>query len=98
MEDKRSEIEKKSAPIMEKFMKQLNFKESQRLEHARLKRDLESATKNRERYPKDKNAVRDYHHRYDLLMKFETETGLVQLAKAFCKEQAKKYRFNIKIN
>ena len=83
---------------MEKFMKQLNFKESQRLEYARLKRDLDLAIKNREKYPKDKNAVREYHHRYDLVMKFETETGILAMGKQFCKEQARKYKFNMKIN
>lgn len=98
MEDNKSEIQKKSAPIMEKFMKQLNFKESQRLEYARLKRDLDLAIKNREKYPKDKNAVREYHHRYDLVMKFETETGILAMGKQFCKEQARKYKFNMKIN
>jgi hypothetical protein len=88
----------KFSKILEKFIREVKLTPEQIKKYANLKTNLDLATKHRAENPKNMDAVKEYNYRYDLVMQFEVETGIMALAKAFCKEQAKKHRFNIKIN
>lgn len=88
----------KFSDLVNKFIKQVNLKESQINSYRRLKINLELAQKDLNLDPSNKVLKATYHKAYNEVMQFEVETGIMTLAKAFCKEQAKKHRFNIKIN
>ena len=88
----------KFSSIVAEFIKRAKLRESQINTYKRLKINLENALNNLNVDSKNKELKAIYNRAYDEVMQFETETGILAMGKQFCKEQARKYKFNMRIN